>query len=86
MAKLLLFTLAYLLPNLPFLMWIGIVLGWIIMCIEVVLARLLWVSYALTSKWHDLTGRGGNGYMLLLGLLLRPALTIFGLIAALTLT
>lgn len=80
------FTLAYLLPNLPFLMWIGIVLGWLIMCVEAILAAPLWAVMHLHPNGDDLTGRGGNGYMLLLGLLLRPALTIFGLIAALVLT
>lgn len=80
------FTLAYLLPNLPFLMWIGIVLGWLIMCVEAVLAAPLWAVMHLHPNGDDLTGRGGNGYMLLLGLLLRPALTVFGLIAALVLT
>lgn len=80
------FTLAYLLPNLPFLMWIGIILGWLIMCIEAILAAPLWAVMHLHPNGDDLTGRGGNGYMLLLGLLLRPALTIFGLIAALVLT
>lgn len=80
------FTLAYLLPNLPFLMWIGIILGWLIMCVEAVLAAPLWAVMHLHPNGDDLTGRGGNGYMLLLGLLLRPALTIFGLIAALVLT
>lgn len=80
------FTLAYLLPNLPFLMWIGIVLGWLIMCVEAILAAPLWAVMHLHPSGDDLTGRGGNGYMLLLGLLLRPALTIFGLIAALVLT
>lgn len=80
------FTLAYLLPNLPFLMWIGIILGWVIMCVEAILAAPLWAVMHLHPNGDDLTGRGGNGYMLLLGLLLRPALTIFGLIAALVLT
>lgn len=80
------FTLAYLLPNLPFLMWIGIILGWLIMCVEAILAAPLWAVMHLHPSGDDLTGRGGNGYMLLLGLLLRPALTIFGLIAALVLT
>ena len=80
------FTLAYMLPNLPFLMWIGIILGWLIMCIEAIIAAPLWAIMHLHPNGDDLTGRGGNGYMLLLGLLLRPALTIFGLIAALTVT
>lgn len=80
------FTLAYLLPNLPMLMWTGVVLGWIIMCIEAIIAAPLWAVMHLHPNGDDLTGRGGNGYMLLLGLILRPALTIFGLIAAFVVT
>jgi conjugal transfer/type IV secretion protein DotA/TraY len=80
------FTLAFMLPNLPFLMWLGIILGWIIMVVEAILAAPLWAVMHLHPNGDDLTGRGGNGYMMLLGLLLRPVLTIFGLIAALVLT
>lgn len=79
-------TLAYLLPNLPFLLWIGIIIGWTVMCVEAVLAAPLWAVMHLHPNGDDLTGRGGNGYMLVLGLLLRPTLIIFGLIAAITLS
>lgn len=79
-------TLGYVLPNLPFLMWIGIILSWLIMSIEAIIAAPLWAVMHLHPNGDDLTGRGGNGYMLLLGLLLRPTLTIFGLIGALTVT
>ena len=40
----------------------------------------------LHPNGDDLTGRGGNGYMMVLGLLLRPALTIFGFIFAVTIS
>lgn len=79
-------TLAYLLPNLPFLLWIGIIIGWTVMCVEAILAAPLWAVMHLHPNGDDLTGRGGNGYMLVLGLLLRPTLIIFGLIAAITLS
>lgn len=79
-------TLAYLLPNLPFLLWIGIIIGWTVMCVEAILAAPLWAVMHLHPNGDDLTGRGGNGYMLVLGLLLRPVLIIFGLIAAITLS
>lgn len=80
------FTLAYMLPNLPFLMWIGVVLGWLIMVIEAILAAPLWAVMHLHPNGDDMTGKGANGYMLILGLTLRPVLTIFGLIAALAVT
>lgn len=80
------FTLGYMLPNLPFLMWIGVILGWLIMVIEAILAAPLWAVMHLHPNGDDLTGKGANGYMLVLGLTLRPVLTIFGLIAALVVT
>lgn len=79
-------TLAYVLPNLPFLIWIGIIIGWTIMVVEAVVAAPLWAVMHLHPNGDDLTGRGGNGYMLLLGLLLRPVLIIFGFIAAISLS
>lgn len=79
-------TLSYVLPNLPFLIWIGIIVGWLIMVVEAVLAAPLWAIMHLHPNGDDLTGRGGNGYMLVLGLLLRPVLIIFGFIAAIVLT
>lgn len=80
------FTLGYMLPNLPFLMWIGVILGWLIMVIEAILAAPLWAIMHLHPNGDDLTGKGANGYMLVLGLTLRPVLTVFGLIAALVVT
>lgn len=80
------FTLGYMLPNLPFLMWIGVILGWVIMVIEAIIAAPLWAVMHLHPNGDDLTGKGANGYMLVLGLTLRPVLTIFGLIAALAVT
>jgi conjugal transfer/type IV secretion protein DotA/TraY len=78
--------LTYILPNLPFMIWIGIIIGWTIMVVEAVIAAPLWAVMHLHPNGDDLTGRGGNGYMLLLGLLLRPVLIIFGLIASIVLS
>jgi len=74
--------LAYIIPNMPFLLWLGIIIGWTLMVVEAVLAAPLWAVMHLHPNGADMTGRGGNGYMLVLGLLLRPTLIIFGLIGA----
>lgn len=78
--------LAYILPNLPFLLWVGIIIGWTIMVVEAIIAAPLWAVMHLHPNGDDLTGRGGNGYMLVLGLLLRPILIVFGLISAIILS
>lgn len=79
-------SLAYILPNLPLLIWMGIIIGWTIMVVEAIVAAPLWAVMHLHPNGDDLTGRGGNGYMLVLGLLLRPVLIIFGFIAAIVLS
>jgi conjugal transfer/type IV secretion protein DotA/TraY len=78
------FTASYLIPMLPFMMWLGVISGWLIAATIGILAAPLWAIMHLHPNGDDLTGRGGNGYMMVLGLLLRPALAIFGFIFAVT--
>ena len=80
------FTASYLIPMLPFMMWLGILGGWLIAVVIAILAAPLWAVMHLHPNGDDLTGRGGNGYMMVLSLLLRPALAIFGFIAAITIS
>ena len=69
---------------LPFLMWIGVCLGWVVLCVEALIAAPIWAVMHLTANGDDLTGSGSQGYRLVLSLTLRPVLMVFGLIAALT--
>lgn len=78
--------LAYAVPMTPFFLWIGIIIGWTLMVVEAILAAPLWAVMHLHPYGDDMTGKGGSGYMLVLGLVVRPALIIFGLIAAITLS
>lgn len=80
------FTASYLIPMLPFMMWLGILGGWLIALVIAVIAAPLWAVMHLHPNGDDLTGRGGNGYMMVLGLLLRPVLAVFGFIAAITIS
>ncbi|MBX9676704.1 MAG: DotA/TraY family protein [Methylotenera sp.] len=76
------FTCAYLIPMIPFIMWLGCVGGWVIQCIIAIIVAPLWAVMHLHPNGDDLTGRGGNGYSMLMGLLLRPVLLILGFIAS----
>lgn len=77
--------LAYYLPFIPFILFFGAFLGWFIMVIEAVIAAPLWAVMHLSPDGGDgIAGRGGNGYMLILSLVLRPVLMVIGLIAAMT--
>lgn len=73
----------YILPNMPFIIWIGCIIGWVLLVIEAVIAAPLWAVMHLHPNGDDLTGKGGNGYTLTLSLLLRPVLMVFGMITAL---
>lgn len=74
--------LAYILPNMPMLIWFGIIIGWTVLVVEAILAAPLWAVMHLHPTGDDVTGKGSPGYMLVLSLILRPALIVFGLIAA----
>ncbi|CAG2142563.1 DotA/TraY family protein [Ralstonia mannitolilytica] len=73
---------SYILPNMPFIIWIGCITGWVLLVIEAIIAAPLWAIMHLHPNGDDLTGRGGNGYSLVLSLLLRPVLMVFGMEAA----
>lgn len=78
-------SMAFYLPMLPFILWIGVVLGWAVLLIEAVIAAPLWAVVHMAPDGDGVVGRGGQGYMLILSLTLRPALMIMGLVAAISL-
>ena len=70
---------AYVLPMIPFAMWIAGVAGWLILVIEAVIAVPLWMFAHLTFQGDGLHGRGFEGYSMLFNILFRPVLMLFGL-------
>ena len=66
------------LPLLPLIHWLGGVLGWLISVFVLILATPVWVAAHMFPEGHDIAGRGGPGYMLLLQALLTPVLMVFG--------
>ncbi|MDR2353567.1 MAG: DotA/TraY family protein [Deltaproteobacteria bacterium] len=80
------FFLAYFLPALPFILWISGVLGWLILVMESLVAAPLWVAAHALPEGEGLAGNAGRkGYMLFLGVLLRPPLMVFGFLIAMAL-
>lgn len=75
--------LSYVVPNMPFFLWLGAIIGWALLVIEAMIAAPLWAVMHLHPSGDDVTGKGGNGYTLVLSLLLRPILLVFGFIASL---
>ena len=71
--------LAFVLPMVPFAMWIAGVGGWLVLVFETIVAVPLWAFAHLTFQGDGLHGRGIEGYSLLLNVLVRPSLMLVGL-------
>lgn len=65
-------------PMIPFITFFGCALAWVLLVCEAVIAAPLWAVMHLSPSGDDIMGGAKQGYMILLGLLLRPALLIFG--------
>lgn len=79
-------TLSTYAPLIPFITWIASVVNWFVLVIEAVLAAPIWGAAHIHPDGDDAVGRGGQGYMMILSLVMRPALMLFGLITAMLLT
>lgn len=75
-------VLSSVIPMIPYVLWIGVVLGWMVLVVEAVIASPLWAVAHLAPDGDGVVGRGGQGYMLVLSLTLRPALMVLGFICA----
>lgn len=72
-------TIAYVLPMIPYAMWIAGVIGWLIMVCEAVIAVPLWMLAHMTTNGEGLHGKAQQGYALLFNVVFRPVLMLFGL-------
>lgn len=79
-------TLSTYAPMIPFITWVTSVVNWFVLVIEAVLAAPIWAAAHIHPDGHDAVGKGGEGYMMILSLIMRPALMLFGLITAMLLT
>ena len=74
-------VLFFLLPIMPFMYFFFAVVSWILEIFEAVIAMPLWALAHLRIDGDGMPGQAAiNGYYLLLAILLRPALIVFGLI------
>lgn len=79
-------TLSIYAPLIPFITWVTSVVNWFVLVIEAVLAAPIWAAAHIHPDGDDAVGRGGQGYMMILSLIMRPALMVFGLVTAMLLT
>lgn len=74
-------TMAYVLPMMPYILWVGGLVGWLILVVEAVVAAPLWAIAHMRMDGDGIAGPWAQtGYRLLLSLLLRPALMVIGLL------
>ena len=81
------FVVGGMLPLLPVLYFIAAALGWLLVVTEAMIAMPVWlISKFLPARTPSLVGESRRGYVFMLGLLLRPALIVVGLIASIVMT
>ncbi len=69
---------AYYVPMIPFITAVTAVIKWFVLVFESVIAAPIFALAHLHPDGSDSVGKGGPGYMLILGNFLRPTLTVFG--------
>lgn len=73
---------AVVIPLIPYIIWTLSVISWMVSCVIAVVAASLWAAAHCSPEGHNVAGGGTNGYPILLGLLMRPALMVIGLFSA----
>jgi conjugal transfer/type IV secretion protein DotA/TraY len=79
-------TLSTYAPMIPFITWMAALVNWFVLVIEAVLAAPLWAAAHIHPDGDDAVGRAGQGYLMILSVVMRPALMLFGLLTAMLLT
>ena len=73
-------------PMIPFITWMTSVVNWFVLTLESVIAGPLFSVAHVHPDGDDAVGKAGHGYMMILSLVMRPALMLFGLIGGMLLT
>lgn len=73
------------LPLLPFIIWSGTIIGWLILVVEALFAAPLWAVAHLAPDGDGVVGKQGQGYMIILSLVLRPVLMVLGFVVSISL-
>lgn len=78
--------LAYFLPAIPFIRWMAGIASWVILIINSLVAAPLWlIAHALPEGEGAAGQHGKRGYLLFLGVLIRPSLMVTGFFIAMLL-
>lgn len=73
---------AFVLPMIPYMLMLFSVMAWYTSLFIAFVAAPLWMISHATPDGHEAFGSGSNGYVLLMSIVLRPALTILSMIGS----
>ncbi|MEJ7746813.1 MAG: DotA/TraY family protein [Luteimonas sp.] len=73
---------SFYIPMIPFIAWITGVIKWVISVVEAMIAAPIWGAAHIHPDGDDAVGRAGPGYFILLSMIMRPLLMLFGLICS----
>lgn len=69
-------------PMIPFILGVSAIIKWLVAVFEAVIAAPLWAAAHVHPDGDGMAGRGGDGYMLILNLIMRPTLAVFGFVGS----
>lgn len=71
-------TLSTYLPMVPFIIWFGAAVNWLVVVGEAIIAAPLWAFTHLGSEGEGMGHKTSHGYIFLLNVMIRPALMVVG--------
>ncbi|MFD1043096.1 DotA/TraY family protein [Pseudoxanthomonas kaohsiungensis] len=71
---------AFYIPLIPFIAWTAGVIKWVVSIAEAMVAAPIFAAAHIHPDGDDAVGRAGPGYMIILSVIMRPILMLFGLI------
>ncbi|VFR81248.1 IncI1 plasmid conjugative transfer integral membrane protein TraY [plant metagenome] len=70
------------LPMVPFVVWFGGVINWLVVVGEAIIAAPLWAMTHMNGEGDGMGHRSGHGYIFLLNVMVRPFLMVIGFFLA----
>lgn len=66
------------LPLVPFIIWFGAIINWLVVVLEAIIAAPLWAITHLDAEGDGMGARSAHGYIFLLNVMVRPILMVIG--------
>ncbi len=66
------------LPLVPFIIWFGAIINWLVVVLEAIIAAPLWAMTHLDGEGEGMGARSAHGYIFLLNVIVRPFLMVVG--------